>query len=456
MSREERIVNYYFYNDIDSAFFNVISSVKEDIKNRKKIFAKVMQIKKGENKHVIIYIRSSNDKLGEIDEEEYRLVYSLNLAERDIVVNKSTDITYGNVYDGNINIEPLNIYYAGKRKFQMFKNMGKYIDCKDEECVRELQKCDNEDYFVDDFTKFNDDDDKPYTHMFCRRYGVRELADKLNKINNFETFKKKLLELTETSDKLMIAVQEYLSQVGSDEVKGYLNKIRYPLVELKEEERDFFNQLKSLIEDNKYEEFKLLLLSRLYTNQDMAIKIKNALYLSGSSKLRDAVVRIDKERDEETTQKARELVRLANTRSRPSLFSRASEAMTYASKLARRSMAQLQDFSKERMKRLSERRKGRSQQEQPQQVVQEVTPYVWIPGMDFPYFIDEQVEEKYEAPPSRSISGVASYRNPELENLNINIPQTGVYGNSSSEKRSPRERSPRSRSPRSPRSIFEQ
>jgi len=123
-------------------------------------------------------------------------------------------------------------------------------------------------------------------------------------------------------------------------------------------------------------------------------------------------------------------------------------------------MTQLEDFSKERMKKISERRKGRAQQEQSQQIVQEVTPYVWIPGMDFPYFIDEQeVKENREAPPSRSISGVASYRNSELENLNINIPQTGAYGNSSSERRSPRQRSPRSRSPRSPRSprsIFEQ
>ena len=99
-------------------------------------------------------------------------MYVANLNEQGLTLNKAADITYGNVYDGNINVDPLNIYYSGKRKFQMFKNMDKYTNCNDEECVRELQKCDNEDFFIDDFTKFNDDDDKPYTHMFCRRYGV--------------------------------------------------------------------------------------------------------------------------------------------------------------------------------------------------------------------------------------------------------------------------------------------
>ena len=135
MSRAENIVKYYFYQDIDAAFFNVISSVKQNIENRKKIFAKVLQIKKGDDKHVVVYVRSSNDKLGELDEDDYRLVYVVNLSEQGITVNKAADITYGNVYDGNINVDPLNIYYAGKRKFQNFKNMDKYIDFLEEEGV---------------------------------------------------------------------------------------------------------------------------------------------------------------------------------------------------------------------------------------------------------------------------------------------------------------------------------
>jgi hypothetical protein len=425
MSRAENTVKYYFYQDIDTAFFNVISSVKQNIENRKKIFAKVLQIKKGDEKHVVVYIRSSNDKQGDIEEDDYRLVYVSNLGEQGLTLNKAADITYGNVYDGNINVDPLNIYYAGKRKFQMFKNMDKYIDCKDEECVKELQKCDNEDFFIDDFTKFNEDDDKPYTHMFCRRYGVRELADKLNKIDNFDKFKMKLLELSETSDKLMIAVKEYLSEVGSDKIKEFLNKIRYPIVELNEEERKLFNQLKELIENNKYNDFKLLMISKLNTSQNMAIKIKNALYLSGSSELKDAVLRLDKERDEETTQKARELVRLANTRSKPSIFSKASEAMEYASKLARRSMKQLKKYGEERKKKLSERRR-------PEQTYQEPTPYMWVPGMEFPYFLDQEEQQS-------SVGDVSS--------LSISIPPRNE--DSSSEKRSPRSKSPKS--PKTPR-----
>jgi hypothetical protein len=425
MSMAENIVKYYFYQDIDAAFFNVISSVKQNIENRKKIFAKVLQLKKSDEKHVVVYVRSSNDKLGEIDEDDYRLVYVANLGEQGLTLNKAADITYGNVYDGNINVDPLNIYYAGKRKFQMFKNMDKYIDCKDEECVKELQKCDNEDFFIDDFTKFNDDDDKPYTHMFCRRYGVRELADKLNKIDNFDKFKMKLLELSETSDKLMIAVQEYLSEVGSDKIKDFLNKIRYPIVELNEEERKLFNQLKELIENNKYNDFKLLMISKLNTSQNMAIKIKNALYLSGSSDLKDAVLRLDKERDEETAQKARELVRLANTRSKPSIFSKASEAMEYASKLARRSMKQLKKYGEERQKKFSERRR-------PEQTYKEPMPYMWVPGMEFPYFLDQEEQQ--------SSAG-------DVSSLSINIPPRNE--DSSSEKRSPRSKSPKS--PKTPR-----
>jgi len=440
MSKAEKIVKYYFYEDIDAAFFNVISSVKQSIENRKKIFAKVLQIKKGDDKHVIVYIRTSDDKQGDLNEDEYRLVYVAQLNEQGLTLNKAADITYGNVYDGNINIDPLNIYYAGKRKFQLFKNMDKYADCKDEECIKELQKCDNEDFFSDDFTKFNDDDDKPYTHIFCRRYGVRELADKLNKISKFEDFKIKLLELSETSDKLMIAVQEYLSQVGSDKVKEFLNKIRYPIVELNEDERKLFNQLKELIENNKYNDFKLLIISKLNTNQSMAIKIKNALYLSGSSDLKDAVLRLDKERDEETTQKARELIRLANTRSRPSIFTRASEAIDYTSRLARRSIKQLQKYGEERKKKFSERRQTSS--------YQDPMPYIWIPGMDFPYMIEDEESKSQEAniPPSRMNSEIdLSYRSGTRTPLNIEIPRTGVYGrDSSSEKRSPRSKSPKS------------
>lgn len=416
---QENIVKYYFYQDIDLAFFNVIRSVKQNIENRKKVFAKVIQIKKENEKHVVVYVRSSADKLGELDEDEYRLVYVANLKEQGLTLNKAADITYGNVYDGNINVDPLNIYYAGKRKFQMFKNMDKYIDCKDEECVRELQKCDNEDFFVDDFTKFNDDDDKPYTHMFCRKYGVRELADKLNKIDNFDKFKIKLLELSETSDKLMIAVQEYLSQVGSDKVKEFLNKIRYPIIELNEDEKKLFNQLKELIENNKYNDFKLLMISKLNTSQIMAIKIKNALYLSGLSELKDAVLRLDKERDEETTQKARELIKLANTRARPSIFSRASEAMEYASKLAKRSMKQLKKYGEERRKKFSERR-------QTEQTYQEPMPYMWVPGMEYPYFLEQEEQQS----PS------------DVSSLSISIPSRNE--DSSSEKRSPRSKSPKS------------
>lgn len=436
MSRLEKIVKYYFYQDIDSAIFNSISSVKQNIENRKKVFAKVLQIKKGDIKHIVIYIRSSDDKLGEVNEEDYRLVYATDLNENGLTVNKASDITYGNVYDGNINIEPLNIYYAGKRKFQVFKNVDKYSDCDDEECIKNLQKCDNEDFFIDDFTKFNDDDDEPYTHMFCRRYGVRELADKLNKINNFEDFKKKLLELSESSDKLMIAVQEYLSQVGTDNVKEFLIKIRYPIVELTDDERKLFNKLKNLIEDDQYNDFKFLLISKLNTNQNMAIKIKNALYLSGSSELKDAVVRLDKERDEETTEKARELIRLANTRIRSSIFSRAGE---YASNLARRTMKQIKKFGEERTKKLSERRG--------QVYSEEVKPYIWIPGMEFPYYQEEEEKKEIESNPlSRAPSDMEySYRNIRnpLSPLRIEIPQSGVYGNSSSEKRSPRSKSPR-------------
>lgn len=416
---QENIVKYYFYQDIDLAFFNVIRSVKQNIENRKKVFAKVIQIKKENEKHVVVYVRSSADKLGELDEDEYRLVYVANLKEQGLTLNKAADITYGNVYDGNINVDPLNIYYAGKRKFQMFKNMDKYIDCKDEECVRELQKCDNEDFFIDDFTKFNDDDDKPYTHMFCRKYGVRELADKLNKIDNFDKFKIKLLELSETSDKLMIAVQEYLSQVGSDKVKEFLNKIRYPIIELNEDERKLFNQLKELIENNKYNDFKLLMISKLNTSQIMAIKIKNALYLSGLSELKDAVLRLDKERDEETTQKARELIKLANTRARPSIFSRASEAMEYASKLAKRSMKQLKKYGEERRKKFSERR-------QTEQTYQDPMPYMWVPGMEYPYFLEQEEQQS----PS------------DVSSLSISIPSRNE--DSSSEKRSPRSKSPKS------------
>lgn len=416
---QENIVKYYFYQDIDLAFFNVIRSVKQNIENRKKVFAKVIQIKKENEKHVVVYVRSSADKLGELDEDEYRLVYVANLKEQGLTLNKAADITYGNVYDGNINVDPLNIYYAGKRKFQMFKNMDKYIDCKDEECVRELQKCDNEDFFIDDFTKFNDDDDKPYTHMFCRKYGVRELADKLNKIDSFDKFKIKLLELSETSDKLMIAVQEYLSQVGSDKVKEFLNKIRYPIIELNEDERKLFNQLKELIENNKYNDFKLLMISKLNTSQIMAIKIKNALYLSGLSELKDAVLRLDKERDEETTQKARELIKLANTRARPSIFSRASEAMEYASKLAKRSMKQLKKYGEERRKKFSERR-------QTEQTYQDPMPYMWVPGMEFPYFLEQEEQQS----PS------------DVSSLSISIPSRNE--DSSSEKRSPRSKSPKS------------
>jgi hypothetical protein len=167
------------------------------------------------------------------------------------------------------------------------------------------------------------------------------------------------------------------------------------------------------------------MISKLNTSQNMAIKIKNALYVSGSSGLKDEVLRLDKERDEETAHKARELVRLANTRSKPSIFSKASEAMEYASKLARRSMKQLKKYGEERQKKFSERRR-------PEQTYKEPMPYMWVPGMEFPYFLDQEEQQ--------SSAG-------DVSSLSINIPARNE--DSSSEKRSPRSKSPKS--PKTPR-----
>lgn len=311
---EEKVreVEFYFYRDLDDAFLNVVKKVRENESTRRNIFAKVMYITRQNKKDVVVYVTRS-DELNEegsdkypddarkrnrqVEKEGLKKVYSL--PEDDINEVDYGTIDYGQVYDGDIPVAPLNTFYQGKRDLVNFSDIKKYKNCDTIECIRNKTKCDNNTYFEDNLIKFSKDSDKPHTLMFCRKYGLLELADELNKITQLEAFKTRLQEEYNRNFTVAKEVEEYLLNAGSEQSRDFLKQIRLKLFKLDKKETELINELTNDKMLANYEEFSILMKQFLFSadpeKRKIADNVKIYLKYSGTPQIKDLLNRVDAE-----------------------------------------------------------------------------------------------------------------------------------------------------------------
>lgn len=182
-------VKFYFYNNIDEAFFQTIQDVKNSPNSGSEIFAKVLcaQYKNNQKKICIVYTSRTDETTIQRNEEK-KLVISLDMTTVNVL--SQSVITKQQVYDGEIEVQPLNEYYQGKRVFSNFVNISNYKDCETKECISDYKKCNsNKLDFVDNEIIFSDEQQLPHTEMFCRKIGVDDLVLELNKLNDLDDFR---------------------------------------------------------------------------------------------------------------------------------------------------------------------------------------------------------------------------------------------------------------------------
>jgi len=305
-------VEFYFYRDLDDAFLNVVKKVRENGSARRNIFAKVVYITRPDKKDVVVYVSKSDDtnddgtdrysqdarkRNNQLERERLKKVYSIPENEMENV--EFSEIDYGQVYDGKIPVEPLNTFYQGKRNLINFTDVDKYKNCDTIECVRSKTKCDNNTYFVDNLIKFSKDSDKPHTLMFCRKYGVIEIADDLNKITTLEEFKTRLQDEYNKNFTVAKEVEEYLLNAGSDEIREFLKQIRLKFFKIEQKERDFINSLTTEDKLANYEEFSIFLKEYLFNadadTRKLADNAKIYLKYAGTPQIKDYLNRVDAE-----------------------------------------------------------------------------------------------------------------------------------------------------------------
>lgn len=350
-------IEYYFYKDLDSAFLQVVKAVTKNQSERENIFANVMYItKQNGNKDVVVFVSKSDD-----DKDNGSPKYSLNSSERSKQVEKEglkkvytlspgnyeveyTQIYFGEVFDGNISIEPLNTFYTGKRTLKNFDNLSYYKNCDDIECIRKKPKCDNKSFFVDNFIKFSNDEDKPHTNMFCRRYGVIEITDELNKIEDYDKFIERLEFEIKRNPVIAFEVENYIRNVGSKKIKDFLSQYRFDMIRLSDEERKIVDTIVER-QDDPYELFsermKRYIFSANPEERNIGNNIKLFLKYMGSDRIKDFINRLNAELDHYYMEERERMTRIS--KKEPSILEmtfsigqKISESMSEAVRVGRR------------------------------------------------------------------------------------------------------------------------
>ena len=305
-------VEFYFYRDLDDAFLNVVNKVRKNESARRNIFARIVYITRADKKDVVVYVSKSDDlneegtdkypqdtrkRNNQLEKEGLKKVYSIPENEMENV--EFSEIDFGQVYDGKIPVDPLNTFYQGKRNLTIFADATKYKNCDNIECVRSKTKCDNNTYFVDNLIKFSKDSDKPHTLMFCRKYGVIEIADELNKITTLEQFKIRLEQEYNRNFTVTKEVEEYLLNSGSEQTREFLRQIRLKFFQIEQKERDLINSLTTEDKLDNYEEFSIFLKQYLFSadsqQRKLADNVKIYLKYAGTPQIKDYLNRVDAE-----------------------------------------------------------------------------------------------------------------------------------------------------------------
>jgi flagellar biosynthesis chaperone FliJ len=357
MAEEKVSTEFYFYKDIDNAFFKVIQTINQDKTKRENVFANVMYVNKPDGKKdVVVYVSKSDDV-----DEEYKLIYPENPVERMKLVERNglkkvytlkgnpdvefDKIFYRQVYDGKILIEPLNIAYNNSRTISNFLNLSSYKNCDDIECIRQKPKCDNKSFFVDNAIKFSKEIDKPHTNMFCRQYGVIEISEELNEIDNYNQFIARLENEYKNNFIIASDIENNLRNFGSDNSKNFLTKYRYKDIQLSEDDRNIAIEISN--SSNSYVEFSSKL-KRLIFSTDPNLRtsgnnVKNYLKYMGDVRIKDFVNQLNTEIDQIYMQEKDKMTQLS--RKEPSLLEmtfnigqKVSEQMTEVIRSGRRTI----------------------------------------------------------------------------------------------------------------------
>lgn len=325
---EEKVpdIEYYFYKDLDNAFFQVVQAINKNKMERENIFANVMYVTKEDgNKDIVVFTSKSDDeddkgnfkyprnlseRMRQVDREGLKKVYSLN----DNKEVEYTQIYFGDVFDGNISVEPLNTFYNGKRTLTNFISLPSYKNCEDVQCIRKKPKCDNQSYFVDNFIKFSKEEDKPQTNMFCRRYGLIELTEEINNISNYDNFIARLEKEIKTNPVIAFEVENNLRNVGSRKTKDFLAQYRLESIRLTQDERKIVD---TIIErqDEPYELFaerlKKYIFSAEPSQRTIGDNVKIFLKYMGSDRIKDFVNRLNAEMDHYYMEEREKMTRIS-------------------------------------------------------------------------------------------------------------------------------------------------
>lgn len=357
MAEEKVSIDFYFYKDLDNAFFKVIQAINQDKTKRENVFANVMYVNKPDGKKdVVVYVEKSDDV-----DEEYKLIYPENPVERMKLVERNglkkvytlkgqpdvefDKIFFRQVYDGTIPIEPLNIAYNGSRTISNFLNLSSYKNCEDIECIRQKPKCDNKSFFVDNAIKFSKEIDKPHTNMFCRQYGVIEISDELNKINNYDEFIARLENEYKINFIIASDIENNLRNFGSDKSQEFLAKYRLKNIQLSEDDRK--KVIEILGRADSYDVFSSQLKRDIFSDKPelraTGNNIKNYLKYMGEDRIKGFVNQLNAEIEQIYMQQKDKMTQLS--KKEPSLLEitfsigqKVSEQMTEVLRSGRRTI----------------------------------------------------------------------------------------------------------------------
>lgn len=324
---EEKVsdTEYYFYKDLDNAFLKVVQAVNTNKSARGNVFANVMYItKQDDKKDVIIFVSKSDDedekgqliyprdqsqRMKQIEKEKLKKVYTLPNQSRDV---EYSQIFFSEVYDGTIPIEPLNTFYNGKRTLTNFQNLSSYKNCDDIECIRNKTKCDNNSFFVDSFIKFSKEEDKPNTNMFCRRFGVIEITDELNNIDNYDSFVARLENEYKTNPVIASDIENNLRNIGSDRTQEFLSKYRLKYIILTDDERKIAEEI---AQRDDYQTFSGMIKKYIFSDdpskRTSGNNIKTYLKYMGSDEIKDFINRLNAELDHFYMQERERMTKLS-------------------------------------------------------------------------------------------------------------------------------------------------
>jgi hypothetical protein len=306
---EEKVpdVDFYFYQDLDKAFLEIANTVRVNPASRNNVFANVMSVSREGKKDVVVFVSKSDD-----EDEQGQRKYDVNREARNRQLRNTglkrvytmpqnlmddaifSTIDFGQVLDGTIDVKPLNDYIAGRKHLSNFKSLTEYKDCSTIECIRSKEKC-NKGYYVDNEYMFSD---KPNTYIFCRRYGLLELTDELNSIQDYDKFIAELEKAYSTNFELAKQAEDYLRGAGSDTARKHLAKYRLPAISLTDAEKNLAIELAQDATENKLlfaEKIKRRVLSGNEEERNSIEKIRNYLKHHGNSDVKKQLNLIEAE-----------------------------------------------------------------------------------------------------------------------------------------------------------------